>query len=223
MFKITHKRNLIDSIEDTILLLYLLYKSNGKIVGENDYLDAQIKVMKLIFLSELEAQINNEKGFNFFYNTYKKGPCSKEVFAILDDLTNVDLIISDYKKNSINITEKGEKIISNFLKNQRPNIKSHNQPILQKIDEVLKKYGQLTAKELIEKIYVMEMKTPSGKKINIGEAVRNFEKTKGKSKPLLLIKSSGYKKKLIITPEWTETFSVLCNPRFKDVTNLCYV
>ena len=116
MVKITHKRDLVDSIEDTILLLYLFHKSNGKIVGENDYLDAQIKVMKLIFLSELEAHINNEKGFNFFYNTYKKGPCSKEVFAILDDLANVNLITSDYKKNSINITEKGEKVISGQLK-----------------------------------------------------------------------------------------------------------
>lgn len=223
MFKITHKRDLIDSIEDTILLLYLLHESNGKIVGENDYLDAQIKVMKLIFLSELETHLNNEKGFNFFYNTYKKGPCSKEVFAILDDLADVDLITSDYKKNSINITEKGEKVISNFLKNQKPKIKSHNQSILQKIDKVLKEYGKLTTKELIEKIYAMNIKTPSGKKINIGKAVKDFERTQGKCKPLLLIKSSDYKKKLNITPEWIETFSVLCNPRFKDVTDLCYV
>lgn len=223
MFKNTHKRNLMDSIEDTILLLYLLHKSDGKIVGENDYLDAQIKVMKLIFLSELKAHLNNEKGFNFFYNTYRKGPCSKEVFAILDDLTNVGLITSDYKKNSINISEKGEKVISNFLKDQKPNIKSYNQTILQKIDKVLKEFGKLTTKELMEKIYAMEIETPSGKKINIGEAVRNFERTKGRSKPLLLIKKSGYKKKLIVTPEWKETFAVLCNTRFKDITNLCYV
>lgn len=213
----------MDSIEDTILLLYLLHKSDGKIVGENDYLDAQIKVMKLIFLSELKAHLNNEKGFNFFYNTYRKGPCSKEVFAILDDLTNVGLITSDYKKNSINISEKGEKVISNFLKDQKPNIKSYNQTILQKIDKVLKEFGKLTTKELMEKIYAMEIETPSGKKINIGEAVRNFERTKGRSKPLLLIKKSGYKKKLIVTPEWKETFAVLCNTRFKDITNLCYV
>lgn len=218
-----HKRDLIDSVEDTILLLYLLDKAGGKIVGENDYLEAKVKLMKLIFLSELETFKAKEKGFNFFYNTYKKGPCSQEVLAILDDLEKVDLITSDYKENSIGLTDRGREVIHDFLKDQKPDVRSNNKYIIEKINNVIKKYGDLTTEQLLEKVYAMEIELSSGKKINVGEAVKNFEKSAGKQKPRFLMRVPRSKRRFIVSSEWVETFSVLCNPKFKDIVDACHV
>lgn len=179
--------------------------------------------MKLIFLSELRTFGAGEKGFNFFYNTFKKGPCSQEVLAILEDLTNAGLITNDYKENTIKITKAGQDVITEFLNDQKSNEKENNDFIFQKIDEVIQKYGNLTTKALLEKVYSLDIKTPSGKQINIGKAVEEFEKTEGKKKPCLLLKRSKYNRKLKIPPEWAETFSVLCNPRFKNLADSCYV
>jgi len=222
-FQQQHKRDLVDSVEDTILLLYLLDKVGGKIIGEDDYFQAKIKLMKLVFLSELETFKAKEKGFNFFYNTYKRGPCSQEVLAILDDLEKVDLITSDYKENSIGLTNRGREIIHSFLEDQGLRVQSNNKHIIEKIDKVIEKYGNLTTEQLLKKVYAMEIELSSGKKVNVGEAVKNFEKSGGKEKPRFLMRVSKFKRRFVVSPEWVETFNVLCNPKFKDIVDACHV
>jgi uncharacterized protein YwgA len=217
-----HTRDISDSVEDSVLLLYLLSRA-GKIVGKDEYYDAKVKLMKLIFLSEIDTFKNNEKGFNFFYNTYKKGPCSQEVLAILDDLQKVDLINIDYKDNSISITKKGEQTISYFLTDQDPNTKKNNKYFFDKIDRIIKEYGKIDTDKLIKIVYSLDIETTSGKKVNVGKTIEDFEKTEGKRKPCFLIRRSRYVKKFVVSREWIETFNVLCNPEFKNLVDSCYV
>lgn len=223
MMMILHKRNIEDGIEDTVCLLYLLKKIGGKIKGGSGFLDVQLKLMKLVFLAELQMSQKDKKGLNFFYNIYKKGPCSKEVFAIVDDLNTVGLIQSDYKDNCLFLTKKGESVIDSFMKEQNQKTKNNNNNIFKEIDEVISKYGKLEVDELIEKVYEMDITTPNGKKINIGDTVGVFKETKEEKKPVLLLNRRNYKNKLIISSEWMETFKILCDPKFEDIVNACYV
>lgn len=211
------KRNLKDSVEDTILLLYLLNEVQQKI-AENSKFEAQLKLMKLVFLAELEMVEKEEKGFNFFFNVFKHGPCSNELFAIVDDLKEANLIDFDYDKNSFILTGHGKKILLDFLGSQTSKHKIKNQSFFKKIDSIVDKYSNLTAQQLKNEVYAMTIKTPFMKKeVQIGEAVDNS------SKQRLLMRLPKCKKAFYVSPDWVETFGIVCNPDFKDLMKLCHV
>lgn len=214
---VKQKRDLKDSAQDTILFLYFLNKIKGKI-AEKTLFDAQLKLMKLIFLIELKMVNDKEKGFNFLCYNHHKGPYSNDLFALVDDIKEAKLMGFDHAKNSFFLTKRGEKIINDFIKDQTIQIKNNNKNFFKNINDIVTKYGNLSAGELKEKVYQMEIKTPSmTKKMKIGETAGE-----GKPKTRILMRLSNYKKEFFVSPEWIDTIKFFCTPELEDIISSCY-
>jgi uncharacterized protein YwgA len=212
----SHTRILKDSVQDTILLLYLLRESHGSIKEQNLF-DAKIRLMKLVFLAEKEMVERRLKGFNFFFNIYKHGPSSWEILCLLDDLSAAGLIKLEDKE--IRLTSFGEKLVGDFVDSQRPEQRKNNTKFLSTVKNVVERNRDLNLKELLDKTYKIKM-TPFGTKrsVEIGRAVEQFRKAPGKPKPRLLMRlpKKHVASELEVSEDWVQTFAVVCNPDFED-------
>lgn len=205
LFPHNHSRDNRDTSEDILLLLYLINKANNDISGE-DILKAKIKLMKLVFLSELAMIDKKLKGFNFFFNLYTHGPSSKELLKLLDDLENRGLV--DFNKSDFifHISEKGKITVEDFISKE-------NEDFFKIIDDTLKEYGKLTSDKIVETVYKMDIKPMySEETINIGKAVKESPK----KRLLMRLDKDEAKKELSVSDSWIETINFLMNPAFAD-------
>lgn len=205
----SHNRDTKDTAQDILLLLYLLDRAGNNISGEND-LKAKIKLTKLVFLAEKEMVEKSYKGFNFFYNIYKMGPSSKELYRLLDDLKSRALIDFDESNHTYTLTADGRTTIRDFYSAEDGN----NKDFFLVIDKVLDKYADLGVDKILQNVYSMDFKPMhSSETINIGEEV---EKAKGGPGRRLLMKQSGgqVQKELSVPENWIETINILMNPLF---------
>jgi len=163
--------------------------------------------MKLVFLSEYLMVMKNMKGFNFFFNIYKRGPSSMELLKILDHLVDRGLIEKD--RSGYSLKKDGKLTIDDFIHS-----KSENKQFFGIIDEVVNEYGKLDTEKLLAKIYKMNVKPiHSTKEINIGNEVKCSEKKPGK-RLLMRLDKDCVQKELDVSPEWIETINILLNPSF---------
>ncbi len=203
IFPRTHNKENKDSVQDILLVLYLLNEAGERISGSS-VLMAKIKLLKLVFLSEKEMVDGRLKGFNFFFNVYKHGPSSIELLNMIDHLSDQKLIT--YQERTFCITEKGKELISEFIFSVTDNTAFFNV-----IDNILTQYGDLSPEKIIEKVYAMEMKPMhSDEQINIGEAV----KTSARKRLLMKLDSSEAAKELNVPDDWIETVNFSMNPEF---------
>ena len=206
IFSRKHERNDKDTTEDVLLLLYLLKKQGGKI-SDKSIFDAQIKLMKLVFLSEYQMAHSGIKGFNFFFNVFKHGPSSKEVLNLVDHLINRGLI--DKKDKEFSLSESGNITINDFVK-----FSKENKFVFDVIDENTTKYGKPCTEKLIEIVYSMNIKPLySDTIININDEVRNTNGNPGK-RLLMKLDEEHTKQELDVSDEWVETVKILLNPAF---------
>lgn len=204
----SHDRNPKDTAQDILLLLYLLGQAGNDISGDDDF-KAKIKLTKLIFLAEKEMVEKKFKGFNFFYNIYKRGPSSMELYTLLDDLKNRKLVEFDRPNHTYTLTPDGRTTIKDFA-----SLDGNNREFFEIIDAVLDKYGKLNVDRILQDVYSMDIKPMySSKTINIGQEV---EKAKGGPGKRLLMKQdeSEIEKELEVPENWIETINVLMNPLF---------
>jgi len=201
-----HERVNEDTAQDVLLLLYLIDKAGNNIFGSNT-LDAKIKLMKLAFLAEKEMIEKKYKGFNFFFNIYKRGPSSKELLQLLDDLCSQNLVELDKTNAVISISPKGRATIRDFVESTH----GQNKDAFQIVDSIIDKFGKLSTEEIIKLVYAMEMTPMYGSgKINIGQAVKKDER----KRLLMKLDKKEAKKDVFVSSNWIETINILMNPAF---------
>jgi uncharacterized protein YwgA len=204
---ISHDRELKDTAQDVFLLLYLIQQGGDNVSGKNR-LDAQIKLMKLVFLAEKKMLDSKLKGFNFFYNIYKHGPSSMELLQLVDDLRSQKLIEFDVQNNIYSLTPKAKRLILDFKEENEPT----NSEFFEIINLVVQEEAKLSTGDLVKKVYAMKM-VPlySKKEVKIGEEVSEDKRTR------LLMKLQDPEKELTVSPEWVTTLNIVMHPEFVDL------
>ena len=215
------KRNTADLVADTILLLYLINKiwPKGKKPIDKTSFEAKVRIMKTVFLSEYFMVKERMKGFNFFFNIYHYGPSSLNVLDLLDDLLDSELIEENRKENEFGyrIKEKASKNLNFYIKDFTP---QKIDKFLKIIDGVVKKYGHLEYKNLIEKIYSLNVIPYKSKRgtLNIkSEVAKHNQEPKYKPKLLEKMDKKDYDKELPLDRGWKETFLVLTSPNLNRI------
>lgn len=200
-----HDRENKDTTQDILLLLYLFERAGNNISGINT-INAKVKLMKLVFLAEKKMVDLKYKGFNFFFNIYKRGPSSKELLQLIDDLMKQKLIDFDSINYTYSLTPIGRSVIKDFT-----TFSENNRSIFNVIDSILNEYGNLSSDEVVKKVYAMKIQPMySNKVLNIGEAVKNSER----NRLLMKINKEDTEKELEVSSDWVETINVLMNPTF---------
>lgn len=203
MFPRIHDKENKDSVQDVLLVLYLLSQAGNRISGKDPLL-AKIKLLKLVFLSEKRMVEEKLKGFNFFFNVYTHGPSSKELLRMIDDLRYQKLM--KFENNTFSITEKGEEMVSEFVETT-----PENKAFFNIVDEIIEGYGNLSPEEILDQVYAMEVKPMySEETINIGEAVKNSPK----KRLLMKLDAGDVAKELTVPDDWVETVNFTLNPEF---------
>lgn len=205
IFPREHNKSNHDTVQDVLLLLYLMDKPAADLSGKTPLL-AKIKLLKLVFLAEKEMVEKRLKGFNFFFNIYKRGPSSKELLRMIDDLRAQGLIAFDEAKRAFVVTEKGKELVQEFSASVQDNTQFYSV-----IDSIIEKFGALTPEQILDKVYSMEISPMySTDKINIGQEVAKSSRRR----LLMKLQPSEATKELSVPEEWVETVNYVMNPEF---------
>ncbi|NVM31666.1 MAG: hypothetical protein HWN65_22705 [Candidatus Helarchaeota archaeon] len=178
-----------NSVIDNILFLYLM-KDRQKF--------SQKKIVKLLFLSELEMEKDNLLGFDFHFIRYKYGPYAFEIPGIQDFLHQykiIDSITLDFSifiYNNSFITSYGTMLLNEF-----DELFKINKSIIQKIDSTLRKFSKFSGRQLEAYCYNLETNNVKIRDIPLYQTLLNPKK------------DPGNKKKFEIAEEWIETFYLL--------------
>ena len=138
-------RTSTEVLQDKLLLLYLV--SSAKKYG---FMEGNLKLQKLVFLSEWQLMSANLKALHFKYFRYRYGPFSKELLC-----DNEELKAGGYLTYQFNLTEKA----LDFLDYAIEPIVRHggNAEIFDKINSTCAVYSKITGVRLIERVYRMEI------------------------------------------------------------------
>jgi len=199
----SHTREPKDTAQDTLLLLFLLQQGGDKICGKNSF-DAKIKLMKLVFLAEMEMVSKRLKGFNFFYNIYKHGPSSMELLQLVDDLEARKFINYDSENVIYSLTPKAKRVVSDFKAEVGPSSKE----FFEVISKIIEENASLSTQDLLKKVYEMKFIPNGEKEITIGEGVKRELRNR------LLMKLDKPEKELNMPNEWVVTLNMLMNNEF---------
>jgi uncharacterized phage-associated protein len=130
-------------VVDRLLTLYLYNK-----VSERGRMWGDVKLQKLIFLSEKEMINQQKAGYNYKFFRWEHGPMSKGVYEDHEFLQTHGLV----SEESMGITEDGESLLDSAS-----DLLSQNIDFLHTIDEVVDKYGTLSGAKLKQVVYDIEV------------------------------------------------------------------
>lgn len=178
-----------NSVIDSLLLLYLM---------KNQRMLSQKKLIKLIFLSELEMEKNNIFGFDFHFIRYKYGPYSFEIPGIQNFLREngiIDLISLDFGLFTYynSYLPKYGKILLNEFKE----LFIINKKIIGQIDLILKTFDNYSGSALENYCYNLKINNNEIHKMQLYQNILN---------PTINLDN---KEKFFIDSEWIETFFLL--------------
>jgi uncharacterized protein YwgA len=138
-------RTPIEVLQDKLLLLYLV--SSVKKYG---FMEGNLKLQKIVFLSEWQLMSNDIKALHFKYFRYRYGPFSKELLC-----DNQDLQTDGYLTHQFNLTEKAIDLLDYAIE---PIMRyGANLEIFNKIDNICATYSKITGLRLTDKVYRMEI------------------------------------------------------------------
>lgn len=143
------------------LFLYLVNEANKKIKGP---IEGQKKLLKLIFLAELQMLKTKLKGLNYYFFRYQNGPFSKEVYEDRDILIENDLIRD---VPGFELTEKG-KILLKDLSNI---FEGKNHVFVEIINQIIQKYGKYPSWKLEQLCYELEIRGVKIKDLPMGTPI----------------------------------------------------
>ena len=136
-------RESIETLKDKILLLYLLSK-----IKEYGEMSGNLKLQKIVFLSENELMNTGIKGFHFKFFRYNIGPFSKELMIDYNDL-NADGFVSSY----FTLKSRAEDLLD-YIIDPLKEIQN-NQNTFGIIDKICKTYGSYSGLKLTNIVYDM--------------------------------------------------------------------
>ena len=193
------EKSIFNRIKNIILLLYAIQKTN-----EKSALEDNLKVQKLVFLSQKKYISKKMDGFAYLFLRWHKGPFSK-------DLAN-DLVLLKQMKflrwgnDKIELTKDGKKLLENCNE-----IIEKNKDFLKVIDEIIEEYGHLNPDALKEKVYQMNIFIPKDRK------VMKIEQIPPKKLILYPLPQKRTKIEFGINEEWIDTLEVLLDEEAIDL------
>ena len=185
------EKTISDRIRNIVLLMYLVRKTNEKFVMEDN-----LKVQKLVFLSQKELTAKKMNGFAYLFLRWLKGPFS-------GDLNNDIVLLKQMKllrwgDDRIELTEEGEHILESLHE-----IMENNKGFSDIIDDIIEEYGFLSPDEMKEKVYQMEIVVPKDRK------VMRIEEIPPKKLILFGLSRKNTEIEFNINEEWLDTLEVL--------------
>ena len=185
------EKTISDRIRNIVLLMYLVRKTNEKFVMEDN-----LKVQKLVFLSQKELTAKKMNGFAYLFLRWLKGPFS-------GDLNNDIVLLKQMKllrwgDDRIELTEEGEHILESLHE-----IMENNKGFSDIIDDIIEEYGFLSPDEMREKVYQMEIVVPKDRK------VMRIEEIPPKKLILFGLSRKNTEIEFNINEEWLDTLEVL--------------
>ena len=180
-----------DRIRNIVLLMYLVQKTNEKFVMEDN-----LKVQKLVFLSQKRLTAKKMNGFAYPFFRWLKGPFSGDLNNDITLLRQMKLL--RWGDDKIELTEEGKHILESLYE-----IMENNIGFSDIIDNIIEEYGSLSPEEIKEKVYQMKIFVPNDRKVMKIEEIP--------PKKLILFGSSRKNTKIEfnINEEWLDTLEVL--------------
>ncbi|MHA1364312.1 MAG: type II toxin-antitoxin system antitoxin SocA domain-containing protein [Candidatus Freyarchaeota archaeon] len=183
----------LERVTNNLLLLYLIDQANERGNVEND-----LKLQKLVFLSQMELMKRGLKAFSYNFFRWLKGPFSKNLAIDKSDLAEVGLV--KVSRKGIELTNRGKEL----LKDCRQIFEEEeNRKFVKYIDEIIEKYAQFSPDEIKDIVYSMEVTVPK-----IREIMNIKEIPLGK---LILFKTADRNASDIfhISGSWLATFEIM--------------
>lgn len=185
------EKTIKDRIINLLLSLYIIDKVNTTSSLENN-----LKLQKLIFLSQKQLIEKQKSGFRYLFIRWNQGPFSANLNEDLKLLQHSKFI--NWGKNSINLTTESKQLMA-----QLQDLFNLNKTYLKSIDSILEQYSSLTPTEIKEHVYNIKIRIP-----RIGTIMR-IEDIPHK-KPLLVELSKNRARHSFDLPEeWLETLEVV--------------
>lgn len=180
---------------DRLLLLYLFDR-----VSEVNRITGDVKLQKLVFLSEKEMIENEIQGMNYNFFRWDLGPMSKGVYEDHAFLCENELV----SESDGTILSTGERILSKVV------------PLLQKnpefartIDDIVQSYGSISGGRLKNIVYDKEVNLPGEDPV----AVRDIQRGKTILDP---VKEQYGDTTFDLPEEWIETLSIMLDPDARE-------
>ncbi len=186
-----NEKAISDRIKNIVLLMYLVRKTNEKFVMEDN-----LKVQKLVFLSQKKLIAEKMNGFTYLFLRWLKGPFS-------GDLNNDIVLLKQMKllrwgDDRIELTEEGKHILESLHE-----IMENNKGFSDIIDNIIEEYGSLSPEEMKEKVYQMKIFVPNDRK------VMKIEEIPPKRLILFGLSRKNTRIEFNIDEEWLDTLEVL--------------
>lgn len=137
-----------ERVTNNLLLLYLinLTNSRGKVEDE-------IKLQKLVFLSQLGLVRKRLKAFSYNFFRWIKGPFSKNLRIDLQALAEANFV--KINRNEIQVSGKAKELIKEFTE-----IFNQNRIFLGDIDRVVEKYATYSPDDIKDEVYSLKVMVP---------------------------------------------------------------
>jgi uncharacterized phage-associated protein len=144
----TIRDQLEQKIVDRLLTLYLYSE-----VSDISRMTGDVKLQKLVFLSERDMIRSQTQGFNYSFFRWDHGPMSKGVYEDHEFLKNNRLV----DPNSMRVSSRGWDVLEHAEELLREN--AH---IVSKIRDVVSEYGSMSGAQLKSEVYDMEISPLTG-------------------------------------------------------------
>lgn len=193
------EKTIKDRIINLLLSLYLIDR-----VNEIGKLEDNLKLQKLIFLSQKLLNQRHKLGFRYFFLRWDKGPFSKDVNNDLLLLKNNNFV--KWENNQITLTVEGKNLLE-----MSKEIFDSNKTFIKVIDDTVSEYSHLSPEEIKKEVYNMQMFIPKLRKVMRIEEVP--------PKQLLMYGLSERKAKYSfeVGEEWVDTLEVIFDSEAIDL------
>lgn len=191
-------KNIDDRVKNNLLLLYLINKTN-EIADVED----NLKVQKLVFLSQKKLIEKKIKGFSYNFFRWERGPFSANVSEDINGLIQDNFL--SWGKGNIKLTKEGEKVLKECSE-----ILESNHNVIQYVDQIVEEYGQLTPDEIKKYVYDLRIMVPRIRKLMRIEDIP--------MRTLILFKPSlkRVKRTFNVSDDWLVTLELILNPEARE-------
>lgn len=193
------EKGIFNRVKNVVLLLYTIQKTN-----EKSALEDNLKVQKLVFLSQKQHISKKMNGFAYLFLRWHKGPFSKDL--------NNDLVLLRQMKflrwgdDKIELTGNGKGLLESCNE-----ILEENKNFLSVIDKIIDEYGHFTPDDLKERVYQMKIFVPKDRKI------MKIEEIPPKKLMLYGLSDDKTKTRFNIRESWVDTLEVLLDEEAIDL------
>lgn len=193
------EKTIVDRIINLLLTLYIIDRVNQSFKMEDN-----LKLQKLVFLSQKDLNAAQRKGFRYPFFRWLKGPFSANLNEDLTLLKDANFV--DWGADNIELTQEG----ANLLESTEE-VFEFNPTFLKYINKVVDEYSHLSPEEIKNHVYNIRIWVPRLKK------VMRIEEVPQKQIIMYELPKKRTRYAFIIGNEWLETLEVIFDLEAMDL------